>query len=255
MDLYILIALVLLFALLWFVVRPWWQSRSASVPAPDKPKTTSKKKPAKIGSIYQGLGGSFKFRSDTREWGKQFKQWVADAASPKRAALSNTLPAQMENFAARSSELTAAELEQFTAQVARYCAAVNFDLGWLNNAQVSREPELKQAVEDAVLLSALSAWRADRVQQDVRVFLTYHAWRAKPNQHKGFGQELHQVMIERGLVTIPAELYLAPEKERLAQARTAICQVADKNPAAFRSVLRQLAGVPESPAPVSAAAT
>jgi hypothetical protein len=247
------ILLVSLFVLLLFVVLLWSRSRSADAPVPTK--SASKKKPAKVSQVYQGWGGGFRFRSDTRELAKQIKQWVADAASPKRVALSATLPAQTENFAGWLNGLTDKELEQFAAKVARYCAAVNFEIGWLNNAQVSREPELKQAVEDAVLMSALGAWRADSVQQDVTVFLTYHAWRAKPNQHKEFGQELHQVLTERGLVTIPAELYLAPEKERLTQARTAICQVADKNPAAFNLVLRQLAGAPASPAPVVTAAT
>ncbi len=245
------ILLVLVFVLLFLGVLLWQKSRATDAPS----KSALKKKSAKLGQPYQGWGGGFRFRNGTRELAKQLKQWIADAASPKRVALSTTLPAQTENFAGWLNGLTDKELEQFAATVARYCAAVNFDLGWLNNAQVSREPELKQAVEDAVLMSALGAWRADSVHQDVTVFLTYHAWRAKPNQHKEFGQALHQVMIERGLVTVPSELYLAPEKERLAQAATAICQVADKNPAVFNLVLRQLAGAPAEPAPVVTAAT
>jgi hypothetical protein len=57
-------------------------------------------------------------------------------------------------------------------------------------------------------------------------------------------------LIERGLVTIPPDLYLSPEKERLAQATSAICEVADQNPAAFHLALRQLAGALEPvPAP------
>ncbi len=255
MYIYILIALVLLFALLWFVVRPGWASRSTDAPAQDKSKPASKKKSAKTGQMYKGLRGGFKFRSDTRELGKQFQQWVTDAALPKRAALSDHLSAQAESFAAWLNELSAQELEQFTAQVARYCDSINFDVAWLNDATVAREPELKQAVEDALLLHSLGAWRAGNVQSRVQVALTYQAWLVHPERHQKFGQELHGILIERGLVTVPSELYLAPEKERLAQAATAIRHAAAENPDAFRSVLRQLAGAPESPAPVVTAAT
>jgi hypothetical protein len=187
--------------------------------------------------------------------GKQFQQWVADAALPKRTELSNRLPAQMEDFAAWLSGLSAQELEQFTAQVARYCDSINFDVAWLTDATVAREPELKQAVEESILLHSLGAWRAGNVQSRAQVALTYQAWLTHPERHQKFGQELHKILIERGLVTVPPELYLAPEKERLAQAATAIRHVAAENPDAFRLVLRQLARVPEDTAPAGTAAT
>jgi len=268
----ILLIVLIVVAILWFVVKPRWapkppdtsewtgkaskmskqatdKASQMSKQATDKARQASKQATAKAGQMYKGWCGGFKFRSDTRELGKQFQQWVTDAALPKRAALASTLPAQTESFAAWLSGLSGKELEQFTERIARYCATVNFDLGWLNDAQVSHEPELKQAVEDAVLMYSLGAWRADSIQQDVRVFLAYRAWRAQPNRHKEFGLQLHQVLIERGLVPVPSELYLAPEKERLLYATAAICKVADENPAAFHLALRQLAGAPESPAP------
>ena len=255
---YILSALILL-ALLWFfVIKPRRAGKSSDAAEwADKASKASKQASAKAGQMYKGMRGRFKFRSDTRELAKQFKQWVTDAALPKRVALSSSLPAQTEGFAAWLSGLSEQELGQFTERIAQYCASVNFDIAWLNDAQVSREPELKQAVEDAVLMHSLGAWRADSVQQDVKIFLEYRAWRADPKRHKQFGQQLHQVLIERGLVTVPSELYLAPEKERQEQATTAICKVADEDAAAFYLALRQLAGAPETvplAAPTSASA-
>ncbi|MBI4788807.1 MAG: hypothetical protein HY782_17380 [Chloroflexi bacterium] len=251
---FILLTVLILFAIFWFVVKPRWMPGAPDAAAwMDKASRASKQATAKAGQMYKGMRGRFKFRSDTRELAKQFKQWVADAALPKRAALSNSLPAQTESFAAWLGGLADEELEQFTAKVAQYCATVNFDLAWLNDPQVNREPELKQAVEDAVLMYSLGAWRADSVQQDVRVFMAYRAWRADPQRHKEFGQQLHQVLIERGLATVPSELYLAPEKERLANATSAICEVADENPAAFHLALRQLASAPESVPPTAPA--
>lgn len=84
-----------------------------------------------------------------------------------------------------------------------------------------------------LLLYSLAAWRANNVQQDVTSSSAYRAWLANPKRHRKFGQELHGVLIQRGLVMVPSELYLASEKERLAQAVTAIRQVANENPAAF----------------------
>jgi hypothetical protein len=214
----------------------------------------SKDATAKAGQMYQGVRGWFKLRSDTRDLAKQFKQWVSEAVPAKRTELYNTLPASAEGFAIWLSALSDKELEQFTQRVARFCASLNFDLAWLTDVKVSREPELKQAVEDSVLLYSLAAWRANNVQQDVTSFLAYQAWVANPNRHKTFGQELHQVLIERGLVTVPPELYLAPEQERLEQAATAIRQVADEHPAAFRAALRRVAGVSNNNSATTAAA-
>ncbi len=245
---YILSALIIV-AIIWFVLKPRW--------APKPPDTTewagkaskaSKQATAKAGQMYQGLRGRFKFRSDTHELAKQFKQWVSEAALSKRVELYGSLPASAEGFAIWLSGLSDKDLAQFTQRVARFCASLNFDIAWLTDAQVNREPELKQAVEDTVLLYSLATWRANSVQRDVTSFLAYRAWLANPKQHKAFGQQLHGVLIQRGLVTVPPELYLAPEKERLAQAATAIRQIADENPTAFYAALRQVAGVSEGAA-------
>ncbi|MDE3091922.1 MAG: hypothetical protein KGJ80_21325, partial [Chloroflexota bacterium] len=213
----------------------------------------SKQATSQAGQMYQGLRGQFKLRRDTRDLSKQFKQWVAEAALPKRAELYGSLPTSAEGFGIWLSGLSDKELEQFTQRVAQFCASLNFDLAWLTEAQVSREPELRQAVEDTVLLYSLAAWRANNVQQEVTTFLAYQEWLANPNQHKTFGQELHQALIQRGLVTVPPDLYLASEQERVEQAAIAIRKVADEHPAAFRAALHRVTkgsnGEPAAAAP------
>lgn len=278
---YILLAALLVVLVLWLVLKPGWapqppdtsawtgkarqaseqattKARQASEQASIRARQASEQATAKAGQMYQGLRGRFKFRADTHELAKQFKVWVADA-TPQRDELYNTLPASADGFAIWLSGLADKDLERFTQRVARFCASLNFDLAWLNDPQVGHKPELKKAVEDAVLLYSLAAWRANNVQQDVTAFLAYQAWLGNPKRHKTFGQELHQALVQQGLVTVPAELYLAPERERLAQAMTAIRHIADENPTAFNAVLRQVVGVepvatPASPAPVPAIA-
>lgn len=200
----------------------------------------------KAEEMYLGIRGRFKFRNDTRELARQFKQWVTDTPASRRTEQINGLPASADGFARWLSTLSDKDLEAFTQRVAHFCAGLKFDLAWLNSAEVSREPELKKAVEDAVLMYSLAAWRAHTVEADVKAFLAYQAWLANPGRHKQFGLQLHRVLVQRGLLSIPADLYLATEKERQAQARAAIIAVAEANHAAFSEVLRQLHTSPET---------
>ncbi len=207
----------------------------------------SKQATSQAGQMYQGLRGQFKLRSDSGNLAKQFKQWVAGSSLSKRDELYATLPASADGFAIWLNEAKDQELEQFTRRVAQFCASLNFDIAWLIDPKVGRDPALKKAVEDAVLLYSLAAWRSGNVQQEVQSFLAYREWRANPNHHKEYGQRLHQVLIQQGLVTCPPELYLAPEQERLAQAASAIRKVADENPAAFNTALHQVVAKPIEP--------
>lgn len=227
---YILAALALV-GVLWFAFKPGWAEKAEE--------------------MYLGIRGWFKFRKDTRELAKQFKTWVTDAPPAKRAELYSGLPASADGFAEWLSKLSEKELEQFTQRVALFCASLKFDIAWLTNSQVSREPELKKAVEDAVLLYSLATWRASSVEIEVKGFLAYQAWLAHPNRHKKFGSDLHRLLVQRGLVKVPTELYLASEDERQEQAIAAIITAADENHAAFNEALRHLqtAGLPEVDAP------
>ncbi|MEW5983027.1 MAG: hypothetical protein AB1806_11755 [Acidobacteriota bacterium] len=249
---FLLIGLLVVLVVLWFALKPKW--------APKPPDTTewtgkasqaSKKASAKAGEMYRGLRGRLKFRRDTRELAKQFKQWVVGSALGDRKQMYDGLPSSAAGFATWLHDLSPTELEDFTRGVARFCGQLNFDIAWLTNTQLAREPELKQTVEDATLLYSLAAWRAGRVQRQVRNFLAYQDWLTKPERHKDFGQQLYRALLDAKLMSVPPELYLASEKERLAQAVAAIRKVADDDPAAFRAVLHQLgAGVTPAPAPV-----
>ncbi len=252
---YILLA-VLIVAVLWFVLKPKWAPKPPDTAVwSGKANQASKQASAKAGQMYQGLRGRLRFRSHTHDLAQQFKQWVAEAAPGSRAELYNTLPASADGFAAWLNGLSQKELEQFTKKVARFCESLNFNLAWLTDAQVGREPELKRAVEDTILLYSLTTWRADSVQQDVKGFLAYQAWQARPNRHKAFGQQLLGSLIQSGAVTISPDQYLASEKERKAHATAAIRKIADENRDALRVALRQVvAGAPVAPpAPVAPA--
>ena len=234
---FILAGLILVVVLLAFVVWPWWQSRSSSASAQDKPKSASKKKSAKPKPLYNGIRGNFKFRNDTRELVKRFKQWSAEPNAVQNTQLVATLPASVTDFAVWLGGLSIADLDQFAQRVARQCATVNFDPGWLYDSQVGNDPHFRQAVEDAVMAYSLGTWYANGAQQDLRVFLEYRAWLGNPSRHQDFGQVLTQVMIEQGLIAMPADLYLASEKERNDYAVSAVSKVLTEKPAEFYAAL------------------
>jgi hypothetical protein len=263
----LLFGILVVALVLWFVFKPGWAPKPPDTAGwAGKASEASKQATAKAGEMYKGLRGRWKFRKDTRELAGQFKQWVAGSGLASRRQLYDGLPESAAEFATWLGGLSAEELDRFTQGVARFCGSLNFDLAWLTNTQLAREPELKLTVEDATLLYSLAAWRAGRVQKKVRNFLAYQSWLAKPERYKDFGNQLYRALLDAKLMTVPPELYLAPEKERLGQAVAAIQKVADENPAAFTAVLHQLgwseapkpgpaapAPAPEAPAPEAAA--
>lgn len=264
----LLLLTLIVLVILWFVLRPAWAPKPPDTSAlTDRASNVSKQATTRVqevsgqatnraGQMVQGVRGQLRLGGGTGDLTKQFVQWVSEAALPKRVELYNTLPASAEGFAIWLSGLSAKEQEEFTKKVAQFCKTLKFDLAWLMDPQVSRDPDLKKAVEDTVLLYSLAAWRANNVQQEVTSFLAYRDWLADPNRNKAFGQKLHQALIKQGLVAVPPELYLASEKERMDQAVKAIHKVADENPSGFHLALLQVNGVTESTAaPAAAPAT
>lgn len=195
---------------------------------------------------YQGLRGHYKIRRDKRELAGKLKDWVSRADADRRDELYDGVLEATEGLSTWLGALPAHEAEEFTQKVARFCASLNFDLAWLTDAQVARDPALKKTVEDAVLLYCVAAWRASRVQGDVRGFLAYQAWLAHPWLHKKFGLRLHSSLILRGLISIAPELNLASDEARLAAATASIKRVAEEKPEAFREVLRHLTASAEA---------
>lgn len=249
---YILLAALLIAVVLWLVLKPASRPKSpniaelkgkasqASKQAAAKANELSKDATARATETYRGLRGRLRFRNHTRDLAKQFKQWVAEAALAKRVELYGALPASADGFAVWLSELSDKDLDSFTQRVAQFCASLNFNLAWLTDPQVSREPEIKKAVEDAVLLYSVTLWRANNVQQDVQAFFAYQAWLAHPGRHSAFGQQLLGKLMERGAVTITSDQYLASEKERQAHAMAAIRKVAEEDHEAFHAALREV---------------
>jgi len=194
----------------------------------------------KAGKMYEGVSGKLKLRRDKGELARRFKAWVANASLNKQARLYDSLPIATEGFAAWLAALPPQETEAFCDKVARFTASLGFDLAWLVDAKLDGQPELEQAIEEAVALYSIAAWRANTVQSQVRVFLAFQQWLAHPNRHRALGQKLYGELVRQGLVMTSPDLYLAPEKERAAEAVRAIKEIAEAKPAALNSVLADI---------------
>jgi hypothetical protein len=245
------ILILLLAAIAWLILKPAW------APKPTDPSArlrTSVQKEAdrafhlasdKASQMYEGVAGKLKLRRDKTELAKKFKQWVAEKSLSQQTELYDGLPAQAEGFTAWLAGLSDKDTEAFADKVARFTASLGFDLEWLVNAEVNTQPELKQAIEAAVALYSLAAWRANSVQSEVRAFLAFRAWLANPAKHRALGQKLYSALVQQGLVMPSPDLYLAPEKERMTEAVRAIKQVAETQPGVVNAVLRDLVSQPE----------
>lgn len=234
---------VLIILILWVWVAPTW------APAPpirrdlgDRAQSVSKSAANRGQQIYQGIRGRLKFRNDKKDLAQRFRQWATEADSA-RERLSAGMPDWAGGFATWLNGLSDKEAVEFSQDVAAFCASQNFNIGWLNDPQISADPALKQAVEEAVLLYGVSWWRANQVQSDVQALLKLKAFLAKPNtrDNKAFGQELFSGLVAKNLVTVPSTLITAPEKERLDYMKRAIEQAAQRNPDKFSQVLRRVA--------------
>ncbi len=242
---WILLALVLVLGV-WFYFKPAW------APKPDQVQADVEKNLRLAGQqaskMYQGVSGKLKLRRDKTELAKKFKEWMA-STSLHQTQLYDGLPAAAEGFASWLATLSPQETEAFCDKVAHFTASLGFDLAWLVNDKLNGQPELKQAIQEAVALYSIAAWRANTVQIQVRAFLAFQQWLAKPNQNRGLGQQLYSQLVKQGLVMTTPDLYLAPEKERQAEAIRAIKQVAIDKPAVFNAVLYDIV----NPKPASAA--
>jgi len=256
---YILIALGAVIVL-WFVVKPSWapkpperseigekageltknateKASSLSKSVTNRAGKISKAAGDRAGELYGGLRGRWKLVTDKRNLAKQYKQWVGDSAFASRTKLYAGMPQKAEEFSGWLAKLEPKEIEAFSNKVALFCAGLNFDLAWLTSTQLDQDPELKQTVEDSILLYSLAYWRATQVQRDVKSFLAFQAWSAAPKQHKKFTYQLYNVLLEKGMATVSPTLYLASEKERFDEAVKAIRKAAEEDRGAFLKAL------------------
>lgn len=167
----------------------------------------------------------------------QFKEWVDEAALDKRTAVYKGLPKDATGFTDWLQALSDQDLAGFVQELSAFCKGLDFELAWLVDPE--RGGELKQAVEEAVGMYCLAAWKG----REVRPFVTYRAWQSAPEkeENQAFAQQLYSKLVETQLATWTPDLLLASEKERQAYVAEAIEAAEAQDPKAFIGLLREVA--------------
>ena len=236
--LWVLIAALIVVAALWLYFKPGW------APKPDQVQAQVEKNfhvaADRANKMYDGVTGKLKLGRDRKELANKFRKWVSEKSLSRQTQMYDNLPTQADGFTNWLGGLSDKEMGAFSEKVARFAATLGFDLEWLVNDKVNDYPQLKQAIEEAVSLYSIAAWRANNVQQEVRAFLAFKAWLADPSKNRALGQKLYSALVQQGLVMTSPDLYLGTEKERMGEAVRAIKLAAETKPEALNAVLRDV---------------
>ncbi len=209
------------------------------------------RKEARVKTLTSGLSGLYKgWRTRLGRGGakkdmvQRFKEWLVGARLTGREELYTNLPAQAQSFLTWLTEgVSASESKTFTQQVAAFCGTMHFNLEWLTDPDLAKDPQLAQALGDAVTLYSLASWKANQAQADIKVFAAWKAWQQDPlgKEQRDLTQKLFARLVEQNLSSPPSpQLFLAGEKDRLAYAVQAIRQVGDSNMPAIKAILKEL---------------
>ena len=228
----ILAVLLITLVAIWYF-EPKWASEESRDKATTAISTNSKDAYTKS----KGWLGQFRlpFQKNKDTVTEQFKQWLHQSDVAKRSALYKRLPEDAAEFAAWIDTLSDEELNDFVSDLSSVCHTHGFELDWLVDPQTP--DNLKRAIEDAVILHGLAAWKA----RDIQPLLAYKAWQAAPNkaENRAFAQKLYGKLAEAGLVAPPSHLILATDKERQEHVAATINKAAAEKETTFMALVQE----------------
>jgi hypothetical protein len=159
----------------------------------------------------------------------RFMTWVA------------ALPGADEAHRTWLAGLTTLEIETLMQQTSAFLSdMLEVDLAWLLDGQIDADPGLKAQVEQAVLNYCRAYRHAIQARDEVAAVVAFQAWQKNPQKHSQLGRQLLTRLVEAELVTLPADIYLASEKEIRHYADQAIREAAEKDGPAFHAILKDV---------------
>lgn len=192
----------------------------------------------RVSHAYDQAKGAVGLR-DYRKMAQMFKEWLptlAKADGPVKKAEANAALGWL-------TDLPEDETESFVRGLYSCCSSFNFDLEWLIDPKTNEivDEQLKQIMGEIVLLYCLAGWKADQMQDGIKVFVNLQKWLAKPfaKQYEEFNKQLFTKLVVEGLATAPPlELFLAPEEEREAYSMQAIKDLIGEENQRFYEILK-----------------
>lgn len=202
--------MLIIFALLaWLIFKPEW------MPAPPENEITEK-------VTYQA--GRFKEKSDgwikqippfwkkKASLGVQLKAWAQNEDLVNAAGFSPAQAEMLGGFRAWIMAISDAEADVISGELAVFCAKQDVDLRWVLDD--NGKGDMQAALSALVLFYGMAV----RERDAARPAAALRAWQDAPlsKQNRAFGSRLYVLLVGANLISIPANLLMAPEKERLA---------------------------------------
>jgi hypothetical protein len=131
-----------------------------------------------------------------------------------------------------------------TSQLEAFCADLNFELAWLVEGDLDKDPELKQVAEDVVVGYTTSCWQAALAQNDLAAFRTLRELESNPTskKHRELIQELYSSLFQQDLVSQPelSEVFLSSENKRFKRAVKMILEAAETDRKKFNDIFKEV---------------
>lgn len=218
--------------LVWVIIRPAW------LPKPPDNKATARiaRGTEQVRRTAQGWLGSLRRRSPNDRVSTQgFRDWATEHLPSAHAAVYPGRPEETAGLKAWLAGLSAEQAGAFARATSDFCQGLGFELAWLWDEKI--DGPQKEAQAESVLHYSLATWKAHETCTQA----AYAAWQAAPHkkENRAFAQKLYVKLVDAGLADAPADLLLAPEKERQAHMTSAIQSAAAENNAAVMALARE----------------
>ncbi|NJP04565.1 MAG: hypothetical protein HC837_02490 [Chloroflexaceae bacterium] len=161
---------------------------------------------------------------------EQFQSWAG----------TNIDDVQLKNWL---TELSPKANKALTEQLNDFCANLGFELSWLLDDTLEKDPEIEREARQVVIAYCTACWHAAQSYNDFELFKTMQEIekQAFTREHKSLSRRLFTELVKRDMAaSVPAELFVASEKERQEHMANAIRQAAETDREAFKAVLKEV---------------
>ena len=157
--------------------------------------------------------------------GVQLKLWALNEDLETVAVFSKSQKDTLVSFRGWIQSITDAEADALANELSAFCAKQDISIRWLLDD--GGKGDMQGALSSLVLYYGM----AIRERVNSRPASTLRAWQEAPLSKKNFefGNHLYVLLADAGLISIPAHLLLASEKDRLGHLVEAVNSLIDKD--------------------------
>ena len=227
----VLFALILA-AIIWVVLKPKWLPKPPENQVTDRiAKSANKASQATrnaSSNVAEKTGGWFRWAKKPfkkpASLGNQLKTWATG------------LDLDHQELGAWLMGLSDEAANKLANELSAFCRSQNLELSWLFEEKTA--PELKNSLEEVLLLQTQSIFKAGQAQP----LIAFHQWQAAPSkpENRAFTQKLYAQLVSAGLTSVPGDLLLASDKVRESHVLKAIQSALSENRAAVLGLLNEV---------------